>query len=194
MDKNYVSDLFANSPKLLAMTTQTVNPEKVNQISLMVNQYGQVLHDQSEETIFLQPDNGKFTIHISDQATIPLANTNTYTLQLLNNPDNISFTNTQANHIIFVPNTELYEPTVNNNLLQIDGQTVLNLSNGAKHPDLQILMQEQQEENTWNAWTVKRQGNIIGDIYIKSSLDINNTLATVQVSDPTIQPRIAFTE
>lgn len=120
MDKNYVSDLFANSPKLLAMTTQTVNPEKVNQISLMVNQYGQVLHDQSEETIFLQPDNGKFTIHVSDQATIPLANTNTYTLQLLNNPDNISFTNTQANHIIFVPNTELYEPTINNNLLQID--------------------------------------------------------------------------
>ena len=78
MDKSYVSDLFANSPKLLAMTTETVNPEKVNQITLMVNQFGQLIHDQSDETIYLQPDNNKFTIHIADKVTIPLNNTNTY--------------------------------------------------------------------------------------------------------------------
>lgn len=189
-----MSDLFANSPKLLAMTTETVNPEKVNQITLMVNQFGQLIHDQSDETIYLQPDNNNFTIHIADKVTIPLNNTNTYTLQLLNNPDNISFTNTQTNHIIFVPTGETYTPTVIANKLQIDGQTVLDLTNASKHPDLQILIQEEQEDNAWNTWTVTRQGTIIGNIYIKSSININNTLTAVTTTDPTIQPRLSFTE
>lgn len=176
------------------MTTETVNPEKVNQITLMVNQFGQILHDQSDETIYLQSDNNKFSIHIADKVIIPLNNTNTYNLQLLNNPDNISFTNAQANHIIFVPSRETYTPTVTANKLQINGQTVLDLTNGTKHPDLQILIQEEQEDNTRNSWTVTRQGTIVGNIYIKSSININSTLTTVTTTDPTIQPRLSFTE
>lgn len=78
-----------NSSKLLATTTQLINPDKLKEVSVLVTPSLKIKNfDGQDISLRAQPGQGLF-IDVANTANIRIGENNTFDLQLMNNIENI---------------------------------------------------------------------------------------------------------
>lgn len=169
-----INDITTKSNKLLATTTEIVDPNKIKQIEYIINANGQIQSITNKQST-LTIENKEIIVLMPSIAKIHFGATNNFQIQKLADAGALSSFKKNTNTILYIP-----EPTdsiisgnqATKTRITINWVDVIDLSKWTINPRLTITADNEIIEDM-NTYTVTIQGKKIGKLIIRT---INNNI------------------
>jgi len=137
------------SDKLLAVTTQLMDPNKLRSTDVIVTENGQV-KNLADKEISLQIIDKDFVVKITDIGTIDIGKTNDFSLEKIDDTSTIQQVIAGKNIVAYLP-----EPTdsiiekneTNGKKILINDEEILNLNNGTIADGVTMVLSTDKVEN-----------------------------------------------
>ena len=179
-----VNNITSQSDKVLATTTQLIDPNKIKQIEYIITPHGQIQSiSNKQSTLTIQ--NKTFVVAMPDIANIHLGATNEFEIKKLNDSWAINTFEKNKHTLLYIP-----EPTdsvitgneATKTKITINGLDVIDLNKWTIDPNIQILANN-ETLNDMSTYTMTFQGKNIGKILIWNNNDITLDAANIDLQD-----------
>jgi len=180
-----INTITTQSNKLLATTTQLVDPTKIKQIEYIINPNGQIQNISNKEYT-LTIDSGAITAQMPEIVDIHLGASENFTIEKLSDSWAAITFGKNENKILYIP-----EPTdsvitsneVSNKKITINGADVFDLSKWTIDPSITIIADNETLADM-NTYTITYNAKTIGKLMLRSMDNITANTANVDVLDP----------
>jgi len=189
-----VNKITEQSNKLLATTTQLVDPNKIKQIEYIISQNGQI-RSINETPVPLTIENKQLMIRIPNVSDINLGASDTFTIQSIEDTWSISESEKDENTIIYIP--EETDSIITSNeatrtKIRINDVDIIDIDKGIIDSSITIETDGENIEDM-STYTMKLNGKKIATLLIwkQDIITINN----VDINDPILYGKTnAFSE
>lgn len=182
-NKKIVNTITSQSNKLLATTTELVDPNKIKQIAYIVHPNGQI-RSIKNKNFTLTVINKTFTVQLPEIADISLWLTKDFTLQKLADSWALNEINKNKNLLIYIPeptDSIITENTTTQEKIVINGNTVFDKEKGEIDPNITIVAENEMRENM-TVYTISFNGKNIGKLILRNNNSIDDP--AVHIKDP----------
>ncbi len=180
-----INTMTDKSKKLLATTTELVDPSKIKQIEFIIDPHAQIqtIMDKTSSIII---ENKELIVLMPEVAKIHVGNASSYQIQKIADTWSLKGFGKNANRILYIP-----EPTdsiitgniATNQKITINWSDVIDLSKGTMDARISIDADNESIEDM-NTYTMTMNGKTIGKLLIRSTNDITTKPANIDVMDP----------
>lgn len=180
-----INAISMQSNKLLAATTQLVDPNKIKQIEYIINPHGQIQNISIKEST-LTIENKEFIVLMPEIAKIHLGMTERFEIQTLRDSWAASQFEKNKNTVLYIP-----EPTdsvitgneTTKSKIIINGIDVIDLTKSMIDPRLTISADNEMIADM-SSYTLTMNSKIIGKIMIWNNDNITTNTANIDIQDP----------
>ena len=179
-NKNLVNTMTKKSEKLLATTTQLIDPTKIKQIPYITHPHGQIqsLHD---DDFYLTIQDKNIIAQLPEIAEIHLWESKNFTIKTIENREELSNRDKTKNTFFYLPepiDSIITENTSDKNKITVNKQTALDLKNGTISNDI-IIDANHERQQGMQTYTVYKIDKKIGNIRISSQESIDEQAITI---------------
>lgn len=157
------SQMINNSPKMLALTTQLIDPSKIYQFIATVKSNGYITTDNSENIILTLDQNQLFAEHIQGEYSLAMWQFSDYSLEQRQTREGIpaSVQSPTLFYIPFIPDASITQNIVQSNSVILNWSPIIS----AQWIDVDITLSSEKYQNS-NVWIVKSNGVKIGELVL----------------------------
>jgi len=137
-----VNRLMNQSDKLLAITTQLMDPIKLRSTDVIVTQDGQIKNLAGQD-ISMQVYDEKFVVNIATIGSIDIGLTDSFELEQIEATGNMQAAINNKNIVLYIPeptDSIIETNTVENKKILINGDKILNLNDGTIADGVTIIL------------------------------------------------------
>ena len=180
-----VNTITDQSNKLLATTTELVDPAKIKQIEYIISPNGQI-QSINGKTSALTIDNKEFVVKMPEIANVSLGTTSDFDIQKLTDSGIANTFKKDANTLLYIP-----EPTdsvitgneATKSKININGIDVFDLTQWTMDPALTITADNEMLADM-STYTIALNGKTIGKLMIWSNDSVTANAANIDLQDP----------
>jgi len=188
-----INDITSNSDKLLATTTQIIDPSKIKQIQVIVDENWQVQNMLGKD---INLDiNSDIHVNVQDLWKIYLWKSNSFSLQKIESWSDIQ--DIKKNTIFYIP--EQTDSTIKSNIVKlnqiiINGNKILDLTDWSVSTDISIQLND-ESINWYSAYNVLQNDKLLWKLIIYTQdLTTDNIAKTDLVNPIKYSKNIIFAE
>lgn len=169
-----------SSDKLLATTTQLIDPSKMKQMILSIDTHGQ-LNAFGDQTTLLQTQDANLHIKVGTIADISLGASQHFALKAITSQDltNLSTSQKTLRYLPAATDSIISGNEIQDNALIINGQKIRDLRNGLQSPELTIQANSDRQGGK-TSYTLTFANTQIGTLFL---YQVDNSATTIQLID-----------
>ena len=182
-----INTITDQSNKLLATTTQLVDPSKIKQIEYIINPHGQIQSIGNKEAI-LRIEKEEFIVFMPEIAKIHLGETSDFKIQTIENSWAVNEFKKDSNTIVYIP-----EPTdsiitgneASKSKITINGIDVIDLNKWSIDPAISIIADNEIVADM-ATYTITLNEKIIGKMMIWNNEIVTDNKDNIDIQDPIV--------
>lgn len=183
-----INTITSKSDKLLATTTQLVDPNKIKQIAYIIDEQGQVQSiDNTPYELDIQ--NGKIVIRMPETANIYLGKSNTFSIVSTQHTGDIATIEKNKNLLIYIPeplDSIITGNEANKTRITVNNKAIIDLIEG--NIDENIRIKAETNDQIQNTYTITRKDKKIWTLYVW----VQETPPDIDIIDPTTYGKTAI--